>query len=160
MTDAADLILRPADLDDPQLRALLQEHIDDMYAVSPPESVHTLDFDALAAPDMRMVTAWLGDALVGCGALRLFLENGVPAGELKSMRTSAEARGHGVATRILAELVEISRAEGVAALYLETGVEPYFAPARAFYLKHGFVERGPFGDYEPDPLSVFMTRPL
>ncbi len=45
-------------------------------------------------------------------------------------------------------------------LSLETGAWPYFAPARGFYQRHGFVECAPFGNYVADPNSVFMTLQL
>ena len=35
-----------------------------------------------------------------------------------------------------------------------------FAAARALYARCGFIETGPFGDYVPDPNSVFMTLDL
>jgi putative acetyltransferase len=47
-----------------------------------------------------------------------------------------------------------------ARLSLGTGSWPYFAPARALYARHGFVECAPFGDYREDPNSVFMTLEL
>ena len=36
-------------------------------------------------------------------------------------------------------------------------LNPLFAPARALYGRAGFVETLPFGDYRPDPNSVFLT---
>jgi putative acetyltransferase len=42
-------------------------------------------------------------------------------------------------------------------LSLETGSWDYFQPAVALYRSHGFVECPPFGDYVPDPNSIFMT---
>lgn len=162
-------VVRRGDVHDPRLIALLEAHIADMYATSPAESVHTLDLEALAAPDVRLVTVWEAadasrvcgaDVLLGCGAMRLHEVGGECCGELKSMRTAPEARGRGVAGLVLDELMEVARAEGVARLFLETGPQEFFAPARALYLKHGFVECGPFGDYRPDPYSVFMTRAL
>ena len=45
-------------------------------------------------------------------------------------------------------------------LSLETGTMPEFAPARAFYLRHGFEHCGPFAEYTDDPNSVFMTKKL
>lgn len=41
---------------------------------------------------------------------------------------------------------------------LETGV--YQPEALALYGRAGYVERGPFGDYVADPLSVFMEKEL
>ena len=37
---------------------------------------------------------------------------------------------------------------------------PELAPARAFYLRHGFEPCGPFAEYTDDPNSVFMTKKL
>lgn len=157
-TSFTGIDIRPADLADPQLRALLTDHIRDMYAVTPAESVHTLDFDELAAPDMRMVAAWHTDVLLGCGAFKIFNEQGVPSAELKSMRTHESARGRGVANAVLTTLTALAQDEDIQRFYLETGVEDYFAPARSFYLRNGFEVCEPFGDYVVDPLSVFMTR--
>lgn len=49
---------------------------------------------------------------------------------------------------------------GLSRLSLETSSWSYFAPARELYLKHGFRECQPFGDYVADPNSVFMTLNL
>ena len=45
-------------------------------------------------------------------------------------------------------------------LSLETGSWDYFLPAQALYRSVGFIECGAFGDYVPDPNSVFMTLQL
>lgn len=164
--------VRPGDLEDPRLRSLLGQHIAEMRANSPVCSVHTLDLDDLAGPQVRLLTVWdaAGDdtdedsgdgVLLGCGALALFtLPDGTRAGELKSMRTSDAARRRGVASAIIDALTSTAREEGVTALFLETGSQASFAAARGLYAKHGFIECGPFGSYAPDPLSVFMTRPV
>ena len=55
---------------------------------------------------------------------------------------------------------ERARKRGLGGLWLETGSEEFFAPARRLYARAGFVECGPFGSYRPDPLSTFMTLPL
>jgi putative acetyltransferase len=47
---------------------------------------------------------------------------------------------------------------GVEMLRLETGVVSH--AALALYQKAGFQRREPFAGYRPDPLSVFMERPL
>lgn len=160
--------VRPGDLGDPRVRALLSQHIAEMQATSPACSVHTLGFDDLAEADVRILTVWDvrdgdpdGDVLLGCGALKLFtLPDGARAGELKSMRTSDAARRRGVASTILDALTSMARDAGVTTLFLETGPQATFAPARALYAKHGFVECEPFGSYTLDPYSVFMTRPV
>lgn len=45
------------DLSGPEIAALLEDHIADMRAVSPPESKHALDLDGLRQPD---ITVWEG----------------------------------------------------------------------------------------------------
>lgn len=147
-------------LDDPlapDVRMLLDEHLADMYATSPPESVHALEPNALTGPDMRFYTVRDGQTLLGCGALKAL---STEAGELKSMRTASQARGRGVASLLLNALVEQARETGWSRLSLETGVEDYFAPARRLYERHGFVTCGPFADYSDDPNSVYYTLEL
>jgi putative acetyltransferase len=78
--------------------------------------------------------------------------------EVKRMWTDGTARGRGVARAILAALEAAARTHGVAMLRLETGVDSH--AALALYRSAGFVETGPFADYAPDPLSVFMERRL
>ncbi|MEZ5092615.1 GNAT family N-acetyltransferase [Nocardioides sp.] len=144
-------------LDDPRradVLALLHEHLTEMRATSPPESVHALDAGALAAAGVSFWTAREHGQLVGCGALR---ELSPTHGEIKSMRTATAARGRGVAAALLAHVVAECRRRGYARVSLETGSQDFFAPARRLYARHGFVECGPFGDYLPDPNSVFMT---
>lgn len=146
--------------DDPRrddVVALLVEHLADMHATSPAESVHALDVDALAGPDITFVTAREGAQLLGCGALK-----GLTAdhGEIKSMRTTSAARGRGVATDILGWLLAEARARGMSRVSLETGTQDYFAAAHRLYERHGFADCGPFGDYALDPNSRFMTLAL
>lgn len=147
-------------LDDPlrpDVLALLDGHLADMRATSPPESVHALDPQALAAPGLTFWTARDDEVLLGCAALA---DLGGDEGEVKSMRTAPASRGRGVAAALLEHLLAESRRRGYARVNLETGSQDFFAPARRLYARHGFVERGPFGSYRPDPHSTFMTLAL
>lgn len=141
---------------------LLSEHLADMFATSPAESVHALDHSALSAPSITFWTARDDGNLLGCGALKLL----DPAagtggqGEIKSMRTAATARGRGVATLVLRHILDDARSRNLERVYLETGTEDYFAPARRLYARHGFTECAPFADYVLDPNSVFMELQL
>ena len=117
------------------------------------------DLDGLRALGIVLWTARSSGAVVGCVALAdLTADLGPGHAELKSMRTTAAARGRGVGAALLRHVLEHARGTGLAALWLETGAEDFFAPARRLYARHGFVECAPFGRYRPDPLSVFMTR--
>ena len=153
------------DRDDPlrgDVHELLSEHLADMFATSPAESVHALDHSALSAPSIAFWTAREDGNLLGCGALKLLDSPSGPArhGELKSMRTTASARGRGVATRLLLHILDDARSRNLERIYLETGTENYFAPARRLYARHGFTECQPFAEYRPDPNSVFMELRL
>lgn len=141
---------------------LLSEHLADMYATSPADSVHALDHSALSAPSITFWTAREDGSLLGCGALKLLHSPTGPArhGEIKSMRTTATARGRGVATLMLGHILGVARKLRLECVYLETGTEDYFAPARRLYARHGFSECPPFSDYVPDPNSVFMELRL
>jgi putative acetyltransferase len=144
------------------VRRLLDEHLADMFATSPAESVHALEHSALSAPSITFWTAREGGALLGCGALRLLDSPAGPAvhGEIKSMRTAATARGRGVGTLMLRHILNDARNRNLERLYLETGTEEFFAPARRLYARHGFTECPPFADYVLDPNSVFMELRL
>lgn len=143
------------DLSRPVVHRMLQEHLADMFATSPAESVHALDVEALRRPGIEFWTAWEDDQLRATGALKRLGPTDV---ELKSMRTAASARGRGTGTAMLQHLLERARAAAYSTVWLETGSQDYFAPARRLYARHGFVECGPFADYRLDPHSVFMTR--
>jgi len=128
-----------------------------MHEISPPESVHALDLERLRAPDITFWSAWDGDDLVGCGALR---ELDPGSGEVKSMRTVVPHRGKGVGSKILERIIEEANRRGYERLLLETGSERAFTPAQRLYERYGFVYRGPFAEYIEDPNSMFMTKDL
>ena len=76
------------------------------------------------------------------------------------MHTAEAARRRGVGGAMLRHIMDVARASGMTRVSLETGTSAYFQPAVAMYLRHGFADCGPFGDYVDDPYSVFMTRML
>ena len=148
------MLIRTDDLQGPEIAALLQAHLDNSALHSPPESVHALDLDRLRRPEVTFWTAWDGRDLMGCGALKR-LDAG--HGEVKSMHTAEAARGRGVGSAMLRHIMAAAAARGMSRLSLETGSWAYFAPARALYARHGFVECAPFGNYREDANSIFMT---
>jgi len=146
--------IRVDDLRGTEVIALLQEHLDDMYATSPPESVHALDVEQLRHPSITFWTIWDGDVLAGSIALKVL---SATHGEIKSMRTPRMARGKGAAKALLAHLLSEARSRGYTRVSLETGSQDFFAPARTLYVQSGFSQCGPFEGYALDPHSVFMT---
>jgi putative acetyltransferase len=149
--------IRLDDLSGPEVRALLEEHLRNMHAITPRGSVHALDLDGLRRPEVSFWTVWSGPDLLGCGALR---ELSPTHGEIKSMRTAAAHRRRGVAKTVLDHILAEARARGYARVSLETGAGPEFAPARRLYANAGFDPCGPFECYSDDPNSAFMTKVL
>ena len=145
------------DLSGPEIHALLEEHLQSMYSLSPPESVHALDIEALRRPEITFWTVWDGGELLGCGALK---ELDPRHAEIKSMRTAAAHLRKGVAAHLLKYILEEAGRRGYARLSLETGSQEGFEPARQLYARFGFNYCEPFADYVEDPNSVFMTREL
>lgn len=155
MTAETELKIAIEDPSQPEVIRLLrdgEEHSAELY---PAESNHHMPLSALRASHVRFLVARdASGRAVGTGALAL---NGAWA-ELKAMWVVPEARGLGVSRSILAALEACARREGVRILKLETGVNNH--AALGLYARSGFTPCDPFGDYRPDPLSVFMEKDL
>jgi len=152
--------MRHIELDDlsrPQVIALLEEHLRNMHELSPPDKVFAFDVSKLKAPGISVWTAWDGELLLGCAALK---ELSPVEGEIKSMRTPSALRRTGAGRALLTHIIEVARARGYRVLYLETGRQPAFLPAQTLYRSAGFTLRGPFGQYRENGNSVFMSLSL
>jgi putative acetyltransferase len=98
-------------------------------------------------------TAWRGARVAGIAALKALDQLN---GELKSMRTHPEFLRQGVARALLDHIIGEAKGRGFARLSLETGRGAAFEPALALYQTRGFVEGGPFADYDKNPFSQFL----
>lgn len=145
------------DLSGPEIAEFLAEHVREMRAVTPLESKHALDLDGLRGPDVVFWSVYDDDTLVGCGAIKRL---GEAHAEVKSMRTAPARKRTGIASMMVEHIIKEARQRGYSRLSLETGATEFFLPARKLYEKFGFEYCGPFGDYQPDPNSAFMTRTL
>jgi putative acetyltransferase len=145
------------DLSGKEIFSLLQEHLKDMKATSPPESKHALDLEGLKHSSVSFWTIWEGKSLAGCGAFKK-LDSG--HAEIKSMKTSSSYQNKGVASQLLVHIIAQAKLCGLQKLSLETGSMNYFKPAHGLYKKHGFSFCGPFSDYKEDPNSLFMSLVL
>ena len=139
---------------DPQASELLKQSHALMEELFPPEDNFFLDIDELCVPSIRFFTARIGDTIVGTGALSI--KEGY--GEVKSMFTSSDARGKGVASALLRQIEDEARDEKLEWLRLETG--NLLHAAHRVYERHGFARCGPFGDYPDAASSIFMEKPL
>ncbi|RYE94965.1 MAG: GNAT family N-acetyltransferase [Oxalobacteraceae bacterium] len=139
--------------DQPDVRALIAELDAYLYAIYPAESVYALDIASLCEPNVSF--AMLRDAAgapVGCGAL--VMKPGY--GEIKRVYVRPQARGRGLARRLMAALEAKAIEHAARTCMLETG--PAQAEALVLYERLGYRCRGPFGDYPADPHSVFMEK--
>lgn len=149
----------PANLDAEDFRGLIGAHKALMLETSPPESSHALRIDEMKTPDL---TVWEmrgeGGGLVGCGALKRLSDG--KSGEIKAMHTIAQLQGNDLGRTMLRHIMRAAEERYYTRLYLETGSQGAFLPARQLYEAHGFTFCGPFEGYREDPNSVFMMREL
>ncbi|WP_306323555.1 MULTISPECIES: GNAT family N-acetyltransferase [unclassified Streptomyces] len=116
---------------------------------APPHGLYLLAYDASGTP-------------LATGGWRSQEENneGYADGdaELKRMYVTPEARGLGLARRILAALEEDARAAGRTRMVLETGTKQ--PEAIALYMSSGYEPCAKFGHYRFDELSRCFAKPL
>ena len=100
------------EVDDParlDVYDLLDEHLRNMHAISPPGSVHALDVEGLKSADVTFWSVRDGILLLGCGALK---QLGPEHGEIKSMRMLAALRRRGAGRAVLNHILGEARRRG------------------------------------------------
>ena len=145
------------DLSSREIASFLQEHIDEMKAVSPPESKHALDLKGLKQPEITFWTVWDEAIIIGCGAIKRLNKNHA---EIKSMRVASSHRRRGIASKLLQHILSEAKRQGYSRVSLETGSMTFFTPAHRLYAKFDFQQCQPFSTYKEDPNSIFMTKEL
>lgn len=141
--------------DQPEVIALIEALDAYQMPLYPAESHHGIDINALASANTAFAVARSSDGkAVACGALVVYATHG----ELKRMFTQPASRGQGLAGRILSVLEDEARRRSCARVMLETGYLQH--EAISFYERNGYQRRGPFGEYQDDPNSVFMEKLL
>ena len=132
--------IAPTDAEFIALIAALDAWQETLY---PAESNHLLDLSQL--PPQTVIALAIrspqGEA-VGCGAIVLSEEG---FGEMKRVYIDPQHRGQQLGEKLLAALEA-------------TGIHQH--AAIALYTRNGYQTRCAFAPYQPDPLSVFMEKPL
>lgn len=128
------------------IQNLLEDFDAYLSELFPPEAEYGLAVDELRSPNVRFVFVEQGDAVIGCGALRLADD----FAEIKRMYVVPDARRRGHARRLLAALEDAARELGYERVRLDTGArQPH---ARALYEAAGFQ---PIPDYNDNPKAAY-----
>jgi putative acetyltransferase len=149
--------IREDDVSGEQTRALLALHLAGMHADSPPGSVFALDLSGLQVPEVTVWSAWRNGRIASVGALKM-LQN--DTAEVKSMRTHPDFLRRGAASAILERIIMVAKSREVKRLSLETGSGLAFEPALALSRRRGFVNGGPFSEYEQSAFNQFLHLTL
>ena len=145
--------------------SLLQQSRDYQNELYPPESVHQDNTASLLADQVYFIGAFQAknqdehedELLLGVGAVKFF--DGLPAyGEIKNLFVPPEHRGKGVAKVIMSALETRLKDQGAHLCRLETG--PSQLESIGLYHRLGYQQCDLYGDYQPDPLSLFMEKQL
>ncbi len=148
---------RVRNLDDPDVLALVAKSDKYLGSLYPLESNHAEPLHVLVGEDSAFFGGYVGEQLVACGAVKL-VEDDPPYGEIKRVFVDEKQRGKSLATAVMQHLEDYLSNIGVRVVRLEAG--PMQPEALGLYRKLGYVDRGPFGSYRTDPLSVFMEKKL
>lgn len=138
-----------------EIRALIVELNSILHALTPPEHCYHLTVEQMAEPATTVFIARKNGVAIACGALK---RHGGRIGEVKRMYTRDAWQGHGVGSRIVAEIEKLAQAEGLTRLVLETGHQ--HAGAYKLYERAGFRRCGAVLDYPDSDWSVFYEKPL
>jgi putative acetyltransferase len=157
VTTASETEISVDDPRRPEVRALLQRHLSFCQSETPPEHSFALSVDGLLDPRVTFVSFRDGDRVLGVAAIK---DLGDGHAEIKSMHTTAEARGRGVGRALLGHLIGTARERGYRRVSLETGTTPGFAAARALYESAGFTPTGPFAGYPQTIDNTFYSLAL
>lgn len=141
---------RPDSADAQTLIAELENVLAPMY---PSESRHGFSVEKLIREEVAFFVMRYNEELAGCGGVKTFAGD---YAEVKRMYVRPHLRGKGLAKHMLEHLAEHARQQGVGLLRLETGI--YQTEAIGLYERMGFVRIDPFGEYRPDPLSIFYEK--
>lgn len=139
----------------PEGRALIDGSEAALRSVYTEDECFTFTADELAKPGISFFVARSKDGTpLGCVASCDYSSYA----EVKRLFVPPEGRGQGTAKALMDHLEASARADGKSCIRLETGDK--LEAAVALYAARGYTKRGPFGDYEDHPASLFMEKPL
>ena len=143
------------DPDRAEVQALIARSDAFYNGLYPPESTHLENSQALKLANVIFVGYRVDTELVVCGAAKTLTDDGIYA-EIKRVFVDDLHRGKGLSIKIMRFLETELVNSDIHVFRLETGVKQL--QANGLYRKLGYCERGPYGSYSPDPLSIFMEK--
>ena len=149
--------IHPINIISDQVAGLLQQSQQYQADLYPAESIHQEDAEALLAANVYFISANEGQVLQGIGAVKMISATR-PYGEIKNLFVDPRHRGQGVSRIIMRALEQHLIDTGILICRLETGVNQ--PESIGLYESMGYQICGPYGDYEADPLSIFMQKEL
>ncbi|HVC50444.1 MAG TPA: GNAT family N-acetyltransferase [Stellaceae bacterium] len=135
--------------------ALLRQSDAFVISLYPADYRKQVDLPALLADNVHFFVARRDGAAIGCMAL---VRTGPDKGELERCFVTEAVRGQGVGFALLAAAEAAARQEKMRIIRLETGILNH--AALRLYRGNGYRDRGPFGDYPDDGVSVFLEKTL
>lgn len=157
MTEPDVAIAEETPLQDDMRRLIVELNaaIAEQEPETPPEFQFQMTAEEMARADTTVWVARRGGVALGCCALRRI---GGGTGEIKRMYVRPQARGLGIADRMLAVVEERAARDGLERLALETGL--LFHAAHRVYERAGFVRTGAFADYPDSGYAAFYAKPI
>ena len=156
------LVIRRESPDQPEVVALLDALDRYLATLYPPEANYILGVQELMAPEVSFFVARQAGRVVGTGAARRMpaesATGGQAYGEVKRMYVDPALRGRRLGVQLLRAIEDDLRDSGQALALLETGSDQ--AEAVRLYQRAGYSQRGPFGGYPDNGLSVFYGKSL
>ncbi len=142
---------------DPEVQALIAASDAFYVDLYPAESNHLESGDDLRRSNVIFIGCRVDGRLAATGAAKIMHDDGTYA-EIKRVFVHEAYRGRGLSRLVMANLEHELQGCGILLFRLETGIRQ--PEAISLYDGLGYVERGPFGIYRPDPLSIFMEKRL
>jgi putative acetyltransferase len=143
----------PESPDTEEARSLIAELDAYLMPMYPPESHHGYPAEKLIAEKVAFFVVRCDGAAAGCGGVKLF---GTEYAEIKRMYIRPPFRGLGLARAMMAHLEAYAHERGIRVFRLETGIDQ--AEAIGLYERAGYRRIAAFGEYQPDPLSLFFEK--
>jgi len=149
------ITVKRSDFSDPDFQKLIIELDKDLWLRYPDTQQNFAPFNS-TNQHMRVVLAWQGNDVVGCGCFKPFPQDG--AIEIKRMYVSPLWRGNKIGTFILQELEQWAHEEGYRVSKLETGI--YQPEAIALYERSGYRRIPNFPPYQAIAESICFEKKI